>query len=140
MTRFEYLEHTADCKFQAFGNNIHEAFAHAALATSNVMIDISKLKHKREHYVEVKGKDKKALLYNFLEEILFLLDTEGFLPCIILNIIIKKTDSGYILEGTFGGDLIENYETHGDVKAVTYNEMKIKEEKDKTMVQVVLDI
>jgi len=45
----------------------------------------------------------------------------------------------YSLNATVVGDKADNYETSGDIKAVTYNEMEIKEN-DKVMVQVVLDL
>ena len=38
------------------------------------------------------------------------------------------------------GDDVSKYETHGHVKAITYNDMFIKEEKGKVVIQVVLDV
>ena len=44
--KFKYLEHTADCKFQAFGKTLEEAFTNSALAMSNVMHPPEKIKPK----------------------------------------------------------------------------------------------
>lgn len=137
MEKYKFLEHTADAKFQAFGKTMEEAFANAALAMFSVMINPTDVKPKIEREVSVDGRDEKALLYNWLEELLYLLDTEGFLLSRVKKIAIKKN----MIEAVVSGDLVSNgYETHGDVKAATYNEMEIKKEKDKYTVQVVVDI
>lgn len=138
--KYEYLEHTADIKFKAYGKNLEEAFANAALALSNIMADVDDVKKKIKKTIEVKGGDLKSLLYNFLEEFLFLLDTQNFLLGKVNDIKIIKKNNKYKLTANATGDKAENYETKGDVKAITYNEMEIKQEKDKAMVQVVVDV
>lgn len=137
MEKYKFLEHTADAKFQAFGNTLEEAFSNAALAMFSVMTEPEKIKPKLEREISTDGNDQKALLYNWLEELLYLVDTEGFL----LNSVKKLSIKGHILEAVVVGDLVSNkYKTHDHVKAVTYNEMEIKKEKDKVIVQVVVDI
>jgi SHS2 domain-containing protein len=105
-----------------------------------IITDTKKISKETKKEIKAEGKDLKALLYNFLEEFLFLLDSDNFLLSKIEKINIKKINKVYKLEATAVGDKAEKYETHGDIKAVTYNEMEIKEEKDKVMVQVVVDL
>lgn len=135
MKKYKFLEHTADAKFQAYGKTLEESFANAALAMFAVMTDGKKIKPKIKKKISVKGIDQKQLLYNFLEEFLFLLDTESLLLGKIDKIKIKENK----LDAVAFFDKADNYETHGDVKAVTYQEMEIKKEKDKFTVQVVVD-
>ena len=75
-----------------------------------------------------------------MEELLFLIDTENFLLNHVEEIVIHEKEGKYFLEAIAIGDKADNYETNGDIKAVTYNEMEIKEEKGKVMVQIVLDL
>lgn len=138
--KYKYLEHTADIKFQAYGKSLEQAFGNAALALSNVIVDTKNVKKKIKKTIEVEGEDLKSLLYNFLEEFLFLLDTENFLLSKVNNIKINKKNNNYELTAIVSGDNVINYKTKGDVKAVTYNEMEIKQEKNKVMLQVVLDV
>ena len=70
---------------------------------------------------------------------MFLLDSDNFLLSKIEKIKIKKINDKFKLNSAVIGDKANNYETHGDIKAVTYNEMEVKEN-DKVMVQVVLDL
>ena len=134
--KYKFLEHKADAKFQAFGKTLEEAFSNAALAMFSIMTKTEKIKPKIEKKIVVDGIDQKSLLYNFLEKILFLLDTKNFLLNKIKKIKIEKNKLNAILIG----DGINSYELFGEVKAVTYNEMFIKKEKDKYIVQVVVDL
>ncbi|MFH1510549.1 MAG: archease [Candidatus Woesearchaeota archaeon] len=135
--RFEFFEHTADAKFRAYGTTLEEAFGNAALAMFSLMVDTEKVNPVLEKKISVDGADEKAVLYNFLEELLFLVDSESFLLHSVKKLKIQGRELTAIVVGDTGSD---KYETHGDVKAVTYNEMEIIKEEDKVSVQVVLDI
>lgn len=134
--KFIFLEHTADIKFQAFGKNLNEVFENSALAMFKSMSD-EKIKSKNKRIIKVKGNDIESLLYNFLEEFLFLLDTKNF----FLSKVKVKTDGKKLIAEIFG-DNVKNYKIHLDVKAVTYNEMFVKFNKKKKIwiSQVVLDV
>lgn len=134
--KFIFLEHTADVKFQAFGKDIEEAFSNSALALREVMTEKSKIKGKIKKKIIVKGKDKEKLLYNFLEEFLILFDSEGFVLSKIKKIKIKDEK----LEAEVIGDNAKNYKFSNSVKAITYNQMFVKQEKGKWIVQVVIDV
>ena len=149
-TGFKFLKHTADVKFQAFGKNLEEAFTNAAYALKKTIADI-KVKPIIRKKIEVEGKDKENLLYNFLEEFLFLLDAESFLLANIKEIKINKTnflknkfdqkkDDKYKLEADIIGDKASAYKFVNDVKAITYNEMFVKKQNNKFICQVVVDV
>lgn len=133
MKKFEFLEHTADAKFRAYGASIEKAFENAALAMKQI-INENKVKCKIKKKIKVKGKDMKSLLYHFLEEFLFLFDSENFLVS-----KVKVKIKGLELEAEAIGDE-DSFINEGGVKAVTYNEMEIGENKKKKFVQVVLDV
>jgi protein archease len=134
--KFNFLEHTADIKFQAFGKTKEEAYKNSFFAMMELIYGKSKIKKKLKKKIEVAGNDDESLLYNFLEEFLFLLDSENFLPSKINKIKI----SGGKLTAEVLGDNAKNYEFTNNVKAVTYNQMFIKKEKAHWIVQVVLDV
>ncbi len=133
--RFIFLEHTADVKFQAFGKNIEEVFESSALALKETIYK-KPIQEKEEKEIEVKGQDFESLLYNFLEEFLYLLDAENFLLSKIKKIKIDK----FKIKAIVIGDKATNYEFANDVKAITYSEMFVKKIKDKYVAQVVLDV
>lgn len=136
MKKFLFLEHTADIKFQAFGKSIEEMFENSALGMFNSMYD-GKVKEKRKAKIKVKGKDFESLLYNFLEELLVLFDGEGFFLSKVEKLKINKQ---FKLEAEVVGDDASNYKINIDVKAITYHEMFVKQEKGKWICQVVIDV
>jgi len=135
---YKFLEHTADVKFQGFGKTIEEAFVSATEALKETIAENVKVSGKIKKKISIEAKDKEALLYSFLEEFLFWLDAEDFLMKEVKKIKIK----GKKLEAEIVGDKASNYKFTNDVKAVTYNEMFVKEDKKgkKFVVQVVLDV
>lgn len=141
MERYRFLQHTADAKFQAFGATLEEAFANAALAVASVMWDWAKVARNVRLPVEARGRDLERLLYDYLEEILFLLDTRAFLLAGVDNVHIEETGEGWRLTADFVGDTNPaKYEIFGEVKAVTYNEMRIEKNAEGASVQVVIDL
>ncbi len=135
--KYEFFEHTADAKFRAYGKNLEECFSNAAEAMISIMIKPETVEPKITKNISVNGTDLKSLLYNFLEELLFLIDAEFFIMHRVASIKINPMGKKYMLNATIEGDkLSEKYSTTGDVKAVTYNEMEVKE----NYVQVVVDI
>jgi SHS2 domain-containing protein len=138
--KFRYLEHTADAKFQAFGATLEEAFANAALAVASLMWEPAQVSASQKEAVRVGGNDLQQLLMAFLEEILYLLETREFLLHEAEEVRISVGQLGYELEAVFVGDTgTGRHEIFGDVKAVTYNDMKI-ETSDAPMIQVVVDM
>lgn len=141
---FQYLPHTADVKFKAEGKDLADAFKNAAFASFNVIVNTDKVKKKIKKTINIEAKRELSLLYDFLEELLFLLDTEGFLLASIDKIEVKKeTEDRFTVTATIQGDVYtqENkYDVQGNIKSVTYNDMDIKQTDGGYELTVVLDL
>ena len=135
--KYKFLTHTADVKFRAFGKNIEEMFANSALAMFSSMYE-GKVKENRTSKIKAKGKDFESLLYNFLEELLVLFDSEQFFLSKVKSLKIDKKN--FKLEAEVVGDDSSKYTVHIDVKAITYNDMFVKKQKNNWVCQVVLDV
>ncbi|MEM1551907.1 MAG: archease [Candidatus Bathyarchaeia archaeon] len=138
---FEFLEHMADAYIAAYGRDLAEAFENAAAAMFEVMTDIEKVNPKNEDYVEVEAADEHALLYNWLEELLVKSEINEMLYSKFKIFEVTKTD-GFRLKAKIWGEKF-NPEKHPQkvgVKAVTYHQMEIIREPDKTTVKFILDI
>lgn len=135
---YKFLEHKADAKFRAFGKTLNQQFQNSAKALTKVITD-DKIKPKIKKIIRVKGIDKKNLLLNFLEELLFLIDTKNFILAkakVKIQSIKHLQSNSHQLTAELTGDSINNYRTKTHIKAVTYNQMQIT----KNFVQVILDI
>ncbi|MFH1801366.1 MAG: archease [archaeon] len=135
--KFKFLEHTADIKFQAFGKTLEEVFENSASAMFCSMHE-GKIEKKIKKKIKVQGMDYESLLYNFLEELLVIFDSEHLFFAGVSRMKIKDKK----LDAEIFFDKSEKYKIHLDVKAVTYNEMFVKkdEKKNQWNAQVVLDV
>lgn len=136
--KHKFLKHTGDIKFQSYGKSLEEAFSNSARALKETIAGKIKIKGKIKKKIKIKGRDIESLLYRFLEEFLILLDADDFLLNKIISLKINK--SKFILNCEVIGDKASDYHFSNDVKAVTYNQMFVKKEKDKWVCQVVLDV
>jgi SHS2 domain-containing protein len=132
---YEYLDHTADIKIRAYGRDFSEVLVNCAKALCNIMVDVKNINYVYEKTFEIDYTKDESLVYDFLSEILFYMDSEGLFLC-DGSIVFEKNK----LKAVMRGDLIKNYETHGDVKAVTYNDMSIEKNEKGYIITVVLDI
>jgi SHS2 domain-containing protein len=139
--KFEFLEHTADTKIRAYGETLEEAFTNAVLATTTVMTNPAVIKEKITKKVKITSSNEKSLLYDFLEEIILLLDTEGLLIKKTKNLQIKKNNEKYELTCELIGDYVkQGYEVHSTIKAITYSEMEITQKENQYIIQIVHDL
>ena len=129
---FEYLPHTADAKFRAYGKSMEEKFSNAAYATFNIMLDPKKVKPAIKKEVTLETNKLTSLLYDWIDELLFLLDSDGWFLSKVESIKIKDNK----LKAVLFGDDYTKYKTEGHVKGVTYSEMEITDE----YLQVVVDM
>ena len=143
--KYIFFDKTADAKLQAFGNTLVEAFRNAQEAMMKIMYSLETItdyefdKETREIIVE--GSNLESLLYNFLEEVIFLMNAEFFVG-LVEKLQIIKVDETYKLKAILTGTQAINLESHGEIKAVTYNEMYVKfdEDRQKYTAQVVVDL
>lgn len=138
MKNIKFLEHTADVKYEAYGKDLNEAFENAAIAVHQ-LITQDKVRAKIKKEVKIKAKTKRALLYDFIEEIIILMDTTGLLIS-HAKVTIDGEENNYKLNAIIQGDLYKNYECHGAIKSMTYSDMIIEEKENKVKLTIVLDI
>lgn len=135
---YEFLSHTADVKFKVTSASWNEMFVDAANALNEVMLGKIKIEENEERSFEVEGKDLETLLHNLLEEFLFLLDAEDFVLSKIKSLEFDREKLK--IKISVVGDAGLNYEFTNDVKAITFNDMYVKENEGKFECQVVLDV
>jgi len=140
--RFEFLEHTADVYIAAYGRTLEEAYANAGIALFEVMTDTSKVDPKICEKIEVEGFDYQSLLYNWLEELLYLFEVKSLVFSKINVHSITKRSSGFSLSAEAWGETFDpqRHEQRTLVKAVTYSLMEISKVNGKYVVKFVLDI
>ena len=148
LSKYDYFDVTADIGFYAYGRSLEEAYENAGLAMFNVVTDIGKVKKQESREFEIVSEDLVSLLYDYLEELLFLQDTE-FLFFSDFKIIIEKIVSepssdleNYKLACTAYGEEI-NWDVHdhrSEVKAITFHKMCVNEDNGVFKLRAILDL
>jgi SHS2 domain-containing protein len=135
---YNFLSHTADLKVLVKEKNIKTAFSNSASALKEAICGKIKIKPKIIKKFSVKGEDFEGLLYNFLEEFLFLLDAKSFLFSRIEK--LKFDDENFKILAEVSGDKAENYKFSNPVKAITYNDMFVGRKGKSFICRFVLDV
>jgi SHS2 domain-containing protein len=130
-----------DAVIEAYGTTLEEAFENAAKGLSDTMIDLKTVRPGKEIRIHAKGHDLYSLLFNWLDKVMLLLVADG-IALSQFSIKIHQHNSGYSLEGTTKGEPLDLDRHHYkvEIKAVTYHEMEIKEEKGMITVRFLLDL
>jgi len=141
MKKFEWVEHPSDVGFKAYGRTLAEAFENAGVALFEIMTDTSKIVPQEEFSVSLEAEDKYALLYEWIDKLLYLHDSYG----VVLSrfqVKIEQAGNRLKLEAKVWGEKFDpsRHPPRTSVKAMTYHLMEIKEEKDLVWVQAVVDI
>jgi SHS2 domain-containing protein len=136
--RYEILSHSADEKFRAKGETLEEAFKQATAAFSEILKGDQ---GSTKHTIQVESESHEALLFDYLERLIFLQDTEGVAVSYAEKVKIQERESGYTLEAEVKTDPITAAMNYTDIKAPTYNEMRVEyEEGEGWVLEAVLDI
>ncbi|MBT7706252.1 archease [archaeon] len=135
---YEFIDHTADVMFQATASTIPELFLDCATALNESIHGEVNILEQKEQKLKLEADSLEELLYKFLEEFIFLLDSED----LIFNKVseLKIDENSFILTATLLGDHAKNYHFTSDVKAVTFSNLKISEDNGEFKTKVTLDV
>lgn len=130
---YRYLEHMTDAFIEVTGNTLEDAFENAGISVVDTIVDIKSVEEKIKKEIEVKGKDLNNLLYNWLEEIIIVTITDGFVTR-RFSVRLEKNEI-YRLVATLSGEELNVKKHHFkvEIKAPTFHLMEIKQNKQVVM-------
>ncbi len=138
LKKFEFVEHTADVKFKAYGRSLDEVFENSVFAFSKITAGKKKIKRAKKKNLKIKGKGAENLIYNLINELVYLLDAENFIAS---DARIKVSDDLKQLEAEIYGDSSEKYRGLFHIKSATYHDIFLKRNKNNLWeAQVVVDV
>ncbi len=139
--KYKFFPHTADIIFEAYGSTLEKVFENSGLAVEAIMVEIDTITSKEDFDIFLETDSTENLLYDFLSELIFIKDTEGLLFNKFQVTIIHKNKKHELIAKCHG-ERIDKIK-HGllnDAKAITMHEFEIKQEKDKWISRVLVDI
>lgn len=138
MRDFHILDHPADVGFEAFGATREEVFANAARALTDLRVDIETVVARDALQLTVRGGDGAGLLVNWLSEILYVEDAEGWLLCQFEFSSFEETKVTAVARGEMFDP--GRHRLKGLVKAITYHQLVLQNQGDTWRAQVFVDV
>ncbi len=136
--KIKYIEHPSDVGFEVYGDTLEELYANAAIAMYSLMTDVDEIEGEEEREIEINSEDLYSLMFDWLDELIFLFDSESL---VMRSFDIAIDESNFSIQGTCkGGKFDPSKHVSGIIiKAVTYNMMEIKKN-EVWSARVVLDV
>lgn len=133
-----FEKHTADLKIRFEVNDLKEIFQEALNAFNEYLQPQFNSTSSIVKHIKVESNFLETLVVDFLNEVISLIQVEKFLPQQVEIEKIIQLPETFILEAKLIG---RKYgKIYKDIKAATYHNLNLVKEKDKLILEVVLDI
>jgi SHS2 domain-containing protein len=129
---YRWVDHTAEVELHIETQTREEVFADAAAAFAE-LVSRNDEGERAEHEVTVEARDEAGLLVAWLEELVFLAETEDFVPERLERLELTEGRVTALVSGRRGGP------AHL-VKAVTYHGLEFAQQNGVWRAKVVLDV
>lgn len=135
---FKVIEHGADVGVEVHGKDLAELFEGAGLAIMSLVIDPSELKPEERVEVELEANDPEELMFRWLNELIFTIDSRELLPC---SFDVKEINERYIRASVEVEKMNPGrHHPQEELKAATYHRMKVEPGGEGWMARVILDV
>lgn len=123
MKRYEQLDISGDVGLRVWGENLEELFENAGKGMSELITDTSTIKEDIKKNIELTSDAVESLLVQWLNELIYLFDVDGFIGK-IFNVEIKDSVLNAEVKGNnFDPDINERRLL---LKAATYHGLSLK--------------
>ena len=131
---------TADVAIESRGDTLEELFTASAMATFEVMADISSIQSETGKTLHLENSEIDGLLFDWLAELIYLKDSE-FMLFAKYDIKITKS-TNYQLDAEILGEEINQsrHDLRCDVKAITFHLFEVYEMNGKWISRFILDL
>ena len=120
---FEFIEHTADVGIMAYGADVKEAFANAARGMFSLIVDSGSIRETECRDIEVTAPDIESLLVTWLNELIYLFDTENML---FSRFDITELDVDRLIARAYGEPVDDTtHKLKTGIKAATYHMVEV---------------
>jgi len=135
---YEVFEHTADIGLHAYGDTLAELFIHAAQGMESLMVPLEQVSNQVSREIVVDGHDSVSLLIAWLNELIFLFDTEYL---IFREFNIDDLSETH-LKGRASGEPYDaqRHDLGSAIKAVTWHEAIVERMGSRYKARVIFDI
>jgi len=138
MKAYEFINHTADLGIRVRGDSLKQLFERAGWAMFDILVELKGVKLKETVEIEIEGEQIDELLADWLRELLYKFNGEGYL---FKEFEVKKLDKEGLKAKVKGEKLdLSHHQLKTEIKAVTYHGLEVKKKKDSWETQVIFDV
>lgn len=135
---YETFEHTADVGIEALGESLEELFTSAADGMLALLIDPAGVRRSEHRAIRVESGDLEGLLVDWLNELLVLLNADGFVPAAAR--VTSVAEPGTLVADVQGEPVdATRHRFRMDIKAATYHQVQVHKN-DQWHARVILDV
>ena len=135
---FDYFDVAADVGVKAWGPTLSHAFRQCALGVFQLIVELADVNPRETRELRAAGDNREALLVNWINELLYLHDIEGFL---VSNVTFPVFEEGLIHSQLEGESMDLNRHHPGTiVKAATFHGIHIHEVSGQWEIRLILDV
>ncbi len=138
MKNYKIIEHTADIGIKVNGADLRELFVNAAIAMFDISAEKIAAQSAKRIKIQIRQKSDnlEELFVNWLNELLSLSSAKGIVFSEFqINTIDKNT-----LQAEVTGEDAANYKISREIKAATYHQLKIGQDKTGWQAEVIFDV
>ncbi len=134
-------EAIADIAVQASAPTLAMLFGESAIALENQMVELSQLKKAKKVTLSLSASEADKLLFDFLNELLFLKDAKQLLFSKV-KVKISQKGGKFVLKAECWGEKLnaKKHELRNDVKACTFHGLKVEKARKGWKCHFVLDV
>ncbi len=133
--KYRFVDHTADIAFEVYGKDLSELIENASYAFYEAFVYVEKISSDVNREIEVEAESEDMLLYSWLNELLYLFDTEFFAAKEISVKVNGYSAKGKLIGGRFTPELVKV-----EPKAITLHKFKVEKVDGGYKAFVVVDI
>lgn len=135
MTGFRQLDHTADLALELWAPSEVELLQVGSRAIVDNLTEGASVQPRTSRRLTIDAIDAEDRLVQFLNEIIYAAVTDGFIAA---DADIALTDAG--LTATLHGEADAGDKLRGELKSVTYHDLKLEHDDGGWRAQIVIDV
>ena len=141
MKRYEILEHTADIRVRIFAKKKEDLFVNSAICLFGILTD-KKTDAKKIRHIELNAAKLDDLLIFWLNELISVFYSYKFLPVDCTVSIDDSPDMKKLVAKIVGSDFdpYDSKNVKAEVKAATYHNLKIEEDRNGFIAEIIFDV
>lgn len=135
---YQTFEHTADLGLRVRAHDLNTLFAEAGRGLFSIVVEnLNDVRPAQARNFEIAGADREYLFFDWLNELLFVCDTERM---VFAEFDVQVNEVGLV--ACARGEPLDpaRHRLTHEIKAITYHHLKVEQTPDGWLAEVIVDI